>query len=110
MWWPFSDLTMSSSSPSSSLPYQVVALKDKVFVNPDLAVIHAPLAALPVAFPRERFLQVRGKALHWGGEGGGAIMAARTKEATVVEQPVLSSAPCPLPSGQGCDACVQPRD
>ena len=123
MWWPFSDLTMSSSSPSSSLPYQVVALKDKVFVNPDLAVIHAPLAALPVAFPRERFLQVRGKALHWGGEGGGAIMAARTREATVepsmsssapcpqAKHVVLSSsAPCPLPSGQGCDACVQPRD
>ena len=37
---------------------QVVALKDKAFTNPDLAVIHAPLAALPVAFPRERFLQV----------------------------------------------------
>ncbi len=37
---------------------QVVALKDKAFTNPDLAVIHAPLAALPVAFPRERFMQV----------------------------------------------------
>ena len=59
MWWPFFDLPMSSSH-SSSLPYQVVALKDKAFVNPDLAVIHAPLAALSVAFPRERFLQVRG--------------------------------------------------
>ena len=45
----------------------MVALKDKAFVNPDLAVIHAPLAALPVAFPRERFLQVRGYVTLTGG-------------------------------------------
>lgn len=38
--------------------FKVVALKDAAFVNPNLAVIHAPLAALPVAFPKDRFLQV----------------------------------------------------
>lgn len=43
-----------------AVPPQVVALKDAAFTNPELAVVHAPLAALPVAFPRDRFLQVRG--------------------------------------------------
>jgi len=37
----------------------VVALKDKSFVNPDMAVIHAPLAAFPVAFPKNRFMQAK---------------------------------------------------
>ncbi|GFR52731.1 hypothetical protein Agub_g15268 [Astrephomene gubernaculifera] len=33
----------------------VVALKDPAFVNPELAVIHAPLALTPVPYPRTRF-------------------------------------------------------
>jgi glutathione synthetase len=37
----------------------VVALKDKAFINPELATIHAPLALLPVSFPRERFMQAK---------------------------------------------------
>ncbi|GAX73563.1 hypothetical protein CEUSTIGMA_g1014.t1 [Chlamydomonas eustigma] len=37
----------------------VVALKDKAFVNPECATVHVPLAALPVAFPEERFLQAK---------------------------------------------------
>ena len=34
---------------------QVVALKDPKFVNPDFAVIHAPLALTPVPYPKARF-------------------------------------------------------
>jgi glutathione synthase len=37
----------------------VVALQDKSFVNPDVAVIHAPLALFPVSFPRDRFMQAK---------------------------------------------------
>ncbi|GIL90454.1 hypothetical protein Vretifemale_18104 [Volvox reticuliferus] len=33
----------------------VVALKDPKFVNPDFAVIHAPLSLMPVPYPRGRF-------------------------------------------------------
>ncbi|KAG2487617.1 hypothetical protein HYH03_013756 [Edaphochlamys debaryana] len=33
----------------------LVALKDPKFVNPEYAVIHAPLSLTPVPFPRERF-------------------------------------------------------
>ncbi|KAG2438087.1 hypothetical protein HXX76_005696 [Chlamydomonas incerta] len=33
----------------------VVALKDPKFVNPDYAVIHAPLSLTPVPYPRARF-------------------------------------------------------
>lgn len=34
---------------------QVVALKDPAFVNPEAAIIHAPLALTPVPYPRARF-------------------------------------------------------
>lgn len=37
----------------------IVALQDKAFVNPDMAVIHAPLALFPVIFPRDRFMQAK---------------------------------------------------
>lgn len=37
----------------------VVALKDKAYVNPELAIIHAPIALLPVSFPRDRFMQAK---------------------------------------------------
>lgn len=43
----------------SGLPLQVVALKDQQFKNPDLAVVHVPLALLPVAYPQQRFLQAQ---------------------------------------------------
>lgn len=33
----------------------VVALKDPAFVNPEAAIIHAPLALTPVPYPRARF-------------------------------------------------------
>lgn len=36
-----------------------MALKDKTFVNPDMAIIHAPLSCLPVSFPKDRFLQAK---------------------------------------------------
>ncbi|MEW5313017.1 MAG: hypothetical protein WDW38_004612 [Sanguina aurantia] len=37
----------------------VVALNSKEASVPELAVVHAPLSALPVSFPRERFLQAK---------------------------------------------------
>lgn len=37
----------------------VVALKDPAYTNPEMAVIHAPLACMPVPFPRQRFLQAK---------------------------------------------------
>ncbi len=46
--------------PTSPLcPLQVVALQGEGFVNPEVAVIHAPITCLPVAFPRDRFLQAK---------------------------------------------------
>ncbi|GLI68541.1 hypothetical protein VaNZ11_012982 [Volvox africanus] len=33
----------------------VVALKDPKFINPDVAIIHAPLSLMPVPYPRGRF-------------------------------------------------------
>ena len=44
---------------NTQTPVQVVALSAKDFVNPEMAVIHAPIALLPVAFPKDRFLQVK---------------------------------------------------
>jgi hypothetical protein len=44
---------------------QVVGLGDE---QEPAALVHAPLSLLPVAFPRERFLQARAAAL--GGERG----------------------------------------
>ena len=37
---------------------QLYALSGSEFKNPTLATIHAPMAALPVQYPRQRFLQV----------------------------------------------------
>ena len=43
------------AGPGITVPPQVVALKDPRFVNPDYAVIHAPLSLTPVPYPRARF-------------------------------------------------------
>lgn len=57
------------------MPLQVVGLG--VSGTPEVAIVHAPLSLLPVAFPRQRFEQVRSVMVilhtsHWSGHGGTA--------------------------------------
>jgi hypothetical protein len=48
----------------------VVALKDPKFVNPDYAVIHAPLSLTPVPYPRARFELAQQVSITGFGAGG----------------------------------------